>query len=83
MSTSLDPRPQREDDRLVSVLSHWLARHVGDADLRRALGAADRRRLSPEQVEAVDELLADLERDCGRGEIERSVRETLEALALG
>ena len=83
MSTSLSPRPQREDDRLVSVLSHWLARHVGDDDLRRALDDADRQQLSPDQVEAVDELLADFARDPGRGEIERSVRETLEALALG
>jgi hypothetical protein len=83
MSTSREIRDQREDDRLVSVLSHWLARHVGDDDLRRELAHADQAQLSPDQVAAVEELLADLMSDQGRGELERSVRETLEALALG
>ncbi len=83
MSTSPRTRRQREDDRIVSVLSHWLARHVGDVDLRRALEEADRTQLSAAQAEAVDELLADLRADIGRGEVERAVRETLEALALG
>jgi hypothetical protein len=82
MSTS--PKTHsREDDRIVSVLSHWLARHVGDEELRRALEEADPLRLSPAQVEAVDELLAELRRDGDRGEVERAVRETLEAVALG
>jgi hypothetical protein len=82
MSTSPETREQHEDDRLVSVLSHWLARHVGDDELRRELAEADQTQLSPDQVEAVEELLADLMSDQGRGELERSVRETLEALAL-
>jgi hypothetical protein len=82
MSTSPETHP-REDDRLVSVLSHWLARHVGDDELRRELAEADQAQLSPDQVAAVEELLADLMSDQGRGELERSVRETLEALALG
>ncbi len=82
MSTSPETRRQREDDRLVSVLSHWLARHVDDDDLVRALAEADRTRLSSDQAEAVDELLSDLRGERGRGEIERAVRETLEALAL-
>jgi hypothetical protein len=82
MSTSHKTHP-REDDRLVSVLSHWLARHVGDDELRRELAEADQAQLSPDQVAAVEELLADLMSDQGRGELERSVRETLEALALG
>ena len=73
----------REDDRLVSVLSHWLARHADDDELRHTLERADRKQLSPDQLEAVEELLADLRREQGRGELERSVRETLEALALG
>jgi hypothetical protein len=83
MSTSPKSGEQHEEDRLVSVLSHWLARHVGDDDLRRELAEADQAQLSPDQVEAIQELLADLMSDQGRGEIERSVRETLEALALG
>ena len=73
----------REDDRLVGVLSSWLMGDLANETLRRELEAADHRRLSPDQAEAVNELLADLERAGGRGELQRSVRETLEALALG
>lgn len=83
MSTSPETREQREDDRLVSLLSRWLARHVGDDELRRELAEADETKLSRDQIAAVEELLADLMSDQGRGELERSVRETLEALALG
>jgi hypothetical protein len=73
------------EDRLVGLLSRWLARHVGNADLRAEIDAAGRDGLSPEQSEAVDELLAELERagPNGRGDLEMVVRETLEALALG
>jgi hypothetical protein len=73
------------EDRLVSLLSHWLARHVGNVELRAEIEAAGRGGLSPEQSEAVDELLAELERagSNGRGDLEMVVRETLEALALG
>jgi hypothetical protein len=72
---------RRADDRIVTALSQWLARHVDDGELRRrveAVGVAD---LSPEQAEAVEELLAELGDD--RGQNEMLVRETLEALALG
>jgi hypothetical protein len=82
MSTSPETRPLREDDRLVNVLSHWLARHVGDAELLREVESADRKRLTAGQAEALDELLAELQSPGGRGDVERAVRETLEALAL-
>jgi hypothetical protein len=80
MPTSVSP-----EDRLVSLLSRWLARHVGNGELRAEIEAAGRDGLSPEQSEAVDELLAELERagPNGRGDLEMVVRETLEALALG
>ena len=73
------------EDRLVSLLSHWLARHVGNSELRAAVQAAGRDGLSAEQSEAVDELLVELERagPNRRGDLEMVVRETLEALALG
>ena len=73
------------EDRLVGVLSRWLARHVGNTELRAEIEAAGRAGLSPEQSDAVDELLAELERagPSGRGDLEMVVRETLEALALG
>ena len=80
MSTS--PRTgHRADDQIVTVLSQWLARHVGDEELRRQVEAIGTDDLSQEQAEAVDELLADLGDD--RGQNEMLVRETLEALALG
>ena len=80
MSTSPDTH-LRPDDRIVSVLSQWLARHVSDEELRRRVEAIGTAELSPTQAEAVEELLADLGAD--RGQNEMLVRETLEALALG
>jgi hypothetical protein len=70
-------------DELVNLLSHWLARHVDDKELRTGLKQAEDDGLSPEQAEAVAELLAELEAGESRGELERVARETLEALALG
>jgi hypothetical protein len=70
-------------DELVNLLSHWLARHVGDEQLAAGLREAKEDHLSPDQAEAVDELLAELDSGESRGELERVARETLEALALG
>ena len=82
MSTS--PSPQlRADDELITVLSRWLARHLGDEDLRRQVASADLAALSAGQREAVDELLAEFVRGGSRGDLEMVVRETVEALALG
>jgi hypothetical protein len=73
----------RADDRLVTVISHWLARHVDDDELLHAIAAIDRGELAPEQAKAVQELVAELERaDASRGELEMVARETLEAVAL-
>ena len=80
MSTSPDTRA---DDRLVTVISRWLARHVSDEQLRAALESVDAHELAPEQTEAVEELVAELDDDHGRAELEMVARETLEALALG
>jgi len=71
-------------EELIGALSRWLAGHLGTAELTDALAAADRSSLSASQAEAVDELLADLHATArGRAQLERVVRETLEALALG
>lgn len=71
-------------DALVNLLSHWLARHADDQELRGGLVQAERRGdLSADQAEAVAELLAELDAGESRGELERVARETLEALALG
>jgi hypothetical protein len=69
------------ENRLVTLLSRWLARHVSDGELRREVEAADLGELSPDQAEAVRELRDGFEN--GRGDLEMIVRETLEALALG
>ena len=71
------------EDRLVNALSHWLARHVDDDELRREIDAVDTSGLDAEQAEAVQELREQLAAVDGRGELEMVVRETLQALALG
>jgi hypothetical protein len=71
------------DNHLVTVLSHWLARHADNDVLRAELAAADTSTLGPDQREAVEELLQELTDGNGRGDLEMVVRETLEALVLG
>jgi hypothetical protein len=71
------------EDRIVTLLSQWLARHVDDAALRTALDAAEKDALDPEQAEAVEYLIADLDERPPRAQLEVAVRETLEAIALG
>ena len=67
----------------MNLLSQWLARHVGDDELREALAAADASALGEVERQAVEELRAELDTGGNRGDLERAVRETLEALALG
>ena len=76
---------QRTDDRLIMLISRWLARHIGNAELERGLAESDRTQLQPGQLEALDELAEHLRRAAPgeRGELEMIARETLEALALG
>ena len=82
---SMSPE-QRTDDRLIMLISRWLARHIGNAELERGLAESDRNALAPGQLEAVDELAEHSEDGrprVERGELEMIARETLEALALG
>jgi hypothetical protein len=72
------------EDRIVTLLSRWLARHLDNARLREEIEATRREGLSVEQAEAVDELLVELA-GAGRndrGALEPLVRETIEALVL-
>jgi hypothetical protein len=71
------------EHHIVSVLSHWLARHVGDEELKRELAGADTSQLGPGERAAVEELWVELIEPTNRGDLEMVVRETLEALALG
>ncbi len=73
------------EDRIVALLSRWLARHLDNAELLAAIRATGHEGLTDRQAEALGELLAVLERAARteRGGVEMAVRETLEALALG
>ena len=71
------------ENHIVNVLSHWLARHVDNAELLRELAAVDTSALTPAQAEAVQELREEITSTNGRGNLEMAVRETLEAVALG
>jgi hypothetical protein len=70
------------EDRLVNLLSRWLARHVSDDALRSGIAEIGTTGLEPGQREAVDELVEALD-GAGGGKLDVAVRETLEALALG
>lgn len=86
MSTSPEhARPLRPEDEIVSTLSHWLAFHLGNAELRARLDGIGTDGLSAEQVEAVEELRTELATapEGTRGGLEMLVRETLEFVALG
>jgi hypothetical protein len=82
MSTSPETTT-RADDRLVTVISRWLARHVSDDDLQRALEQVGSDDLTADQAQAAEELLTELSEGRERAELEMVARETLEALALG
>jgi predicted short-subunit dehydrogenase-like oxidoreductase (DUF2520 family) len=71
------------ENHIVNLLSHWLARHVDNAELLRELDALDTSALTHAQAEAVQELRQELTSKNGRGDLEMAVRETLEAVALG
>lgn len=82
MSTSPETTT-RADDRLVTVISRWLARHVSDDELQRALEQVGSGDLTADQAEAAEELRTELSEGRERAELEMVARETLEALALG
>ena len=84
MSTSPETAPAAED-RIVNLLSQWLAFHLANAELRRRLAQIGTSTLEPGQAAAVEELLSELADAAPdeRGDLEMVVRETLEAVALG
>jgi hypothetical protein len=82
MSTSPETAPAAAD-RLVTVISRWLARHLSDEELLRELEPAGQGALTADQAEALEELRAELVAGRGGAELDMVARETLEALALG
>lgn len=84
MSTSPDTI-KRPDDRLISLISKWLGRHMGNKELCGELESSGTGGLEPGQAEAVRELIEELGQvEPGqRGHVEMVARETIEVLALG
>ncbi len=84
MSTSPE-RTASPEDRIIGLLSHWLARHVDNARLCRGLEQIGTDGLGAGEAEAVEELLVELRAadQAARAALEPLVRETIEALALG
>ena len=76
---------QRTDDELVSLLSQWLMRSLGNDELRKRIEEIGTAELAPGQRTAVDELLVALGNALPgeRGDLEMVVRETVESLAYG
>jgi len=64
------------EDHIVTLISRWLAGHLGDDEVRSGLSTAG---LAGEDAEAVAELARP---DRRRGQLQIVARETLEALAL-
>jgi hypothetical protein len=75
----------RTDDRVIRLISQWLGRHLGNAELLLGIEESGSDGLAPGQAQALAELAEQLARakPGERGELEMVARETLEALALG
>jgi hypothetical protein len=83
MSTT--PESQRADDQIVTNLSHWLTRRLGNDELRRKLEEIGTDELAPGGRQAVQELIAELETTAPgeRAQLEVLVREAVETLVYG
>jgi hypothetical protein len=82
---SISPDNQRADDQIVTYLSHWLTRQLGNDELRRKVSEIDTDELAPGGRDAVNELLVVLGSAVPgeRGQLEVLVRETVETLVYG
>ena len=83
MSTT--PESQRADDQIVTHLSHWLTRQLGNDELRRKVEEIGTDELPPGGRQAVQELLAQLQTTAPgeRAQLEALVREAVETLVYG
>ena len=75
----------RSDDQLVTHLSHWLTRQLGNDELRRKVEEIGTDELPPGGRQAVQELLAQLQTTAPgeRAQLEALVREAVETLVYG
>ncbi|MBA3843840.1 MAG: hypothetical protein H0X39_14715 [Actinobacteria bacterium] len=83
MSTA--PNSDRADDQLVTHLSHWLTRQIGNDELLRKVQEIGTDELAPGCRDAVGELVAELKVAAPgeRAQLEVAVRETVETLVYG
>lgn len=83
MSTT--PESQRADDQIVTNLSHWLTRRLGNDELRRKLEEIGTDELAPGGRQAVQELISELGTTAPgeRAQLEVLVREAVETLVYG
>ena len=82
---STNPDTQRADDQIVTLLSHWLTRTLGNDELRHKVEQIGTDELAPAGRDAVHELVRDLAAAAPgeRGQLEVTVRETIETLVYG
>ena len=82
---SANSESQRTDDEIVSLLSQWLMRSLGNDELRKRIEEIGTSELAPGQRKAVEEVLVTLGNAFPgeRGDLEMLVRETIESLAYG
>jgi hypothetical protein len=87
MSISPDtgPSTDRADDQLVTHLSHWLTRQIGNDELLRKVQEIGTEDLPPGGRTAIVELVAELELAAPgeRAQLEVAVREAVETLVYG
>ncbi|HZT45431.1 MAG TPA: hypothetical protein VFA24_04550 [Gaiellaceae bacterium] len=82
---SASPDSNRADDQIVTNLSHWLTRQIGNDELRRKVEEIGTDELAPGGRDAVRELLSQLETAVPgeRAQLEVYVREAVETLVYG
>jgi hypothetical protein len=85
MSTSREPSSLRADDLLVTNLSHWLTRQIGNDELLRKIREIATDELPPGGRAAVAELQKELQAAAPgeRAQLEVLVREAVETLVYG
>jgi hypothetical protein len=85
MSTSPDSSSLRADDELVTNLSHWLTRQIGNDELLRKIREIGTDELPPGGRIAIAELVKELEAAAPgeRAQLEVLVREAVETLVYG
>jgi hypothetical protein len=85
MSTFPESSSARSDDELVTHLSHWLTRQIGNDELLRKVREIGTDELPPGGRAAMQELVNELEAAAPgeRAQLEVAVREAVETLVYG